>query len=84
MSRARTGRGTPADLAVWRQQEQALVERWNAAEARHRAAHAALALAGTDPDGSLARAATQAGSDIEALRREVARLKREFLSGKRF
>jgi len=72
------------DVAAWRRQEQDLVERWNAAEARHHAAHAALARAGSDPDGSLALAARQAGAEFEALRREVARLKREFISGKRF
>jgi hypothetical protein len=84
VSRERPARGTPADVAAWRLQEQDLVERWNAAEARHRAAHTALARAAADPDGALAREASKAGAEIEALRRQVARLKREFISGKRF
>ena len=85
MSRARPGRGTsPADVAAWRRQEEDLVARWKAAEARHRAAHTALAQPGADPDGTRASEASRAQGEIDALRREVARVKREFLSGKRF
>jgi hypothetical protein len=76
-----------ANVTVWRQQEQQLVERWRAATERHRAAHAQLAArARTDsaPDDALVLEAKAAGAEIEALRRQVARLKREFLTGKRY
>jgi hypothetical protein len=76
-----------AKTAAWRQQEQELVERWRAATERHRAAHAQLAARaqrdGT-PDDALVLEAKAAGAEIEALRRQVARLKREFLTGKRY
>jgi hypothetical protein len=75
--------------AVWRQQEQELLERWAAATERHRAAHEALAasrLARGDaaPDDELALKAQAARAEIESLRREVAHLKRKFLSGDRY
>jgi hypothetical protein len=76
-------------LAVWRQQEQQLVERWDAAVQRQRAIDAELAarrLAQADgaADDELALRAQAARAEIEALRRQVARLKREFLSGQRY
>lgn len=70
----------------WREQEQKVVERWNAAEARYREAHAELAretAAGT-ASAELALKVEQARADIEAVRRQVARLKVEFTSGKRY
>ena len=76
-----------ANVAVWRQQEQLLIERWREATERHRAAHAELAAraqgAGA-PDEALVEKAKAAGAELEALRRQVARLKRDFLTGKRY
>jgi hypothetical protein len=71
-------------VETWRQQEKALVERWNAAMERHRAAHAALAANGGAPDDALVEQARASRDELAALRREVARLKREFLSGNRY
>lgn len=74
-----------AKTAAWRQQEQELVERWRAATERHRAAHVQLAArAPGAPDDALVLEAKAAGAEIESLRRQVARLKREFLTGKRY
>jgi len=76
-----------ANPAAWRQQEQQLVERWRAATERHREAHAELAAraqgAGA-PDDALLEKAKSASAELETLRRQVARLKREFLTGKRY
>jgi hypothetical protein len=58
----------------WREQEQQLVARWNAANERYRAAHA----------GNQADEAEAARAELELLRRQVARLKVEFTSGKRY
>jgi hypothetical protein len=74
---------------VWRQQEQQLLERWAAATERHRVVHEALSasrLAQGDgaPSDELALKAQAARAEIESLRREVARLKRKFLSGERY
>ncbi len=60
--------------ASWREQEQRLVERWNATNERYRAAHA----------GNLPAEADAARAELELLRRQVARLKAEFSTGKRF
>lgn len=63
-----------------------MVERWNAAEARYREVHAALQR--QSGNGAEAEALKQeierARADIEAVRRQVARLKVEFTSGKRY
>lgn len=74
---------------VWREQEQQLVERWNAATARHRDAHAEIARLQPSPDSSgpskeLLLKAEAARAELEVLRRQVARLKVEFNSGKRY
>ena len=66
---------------AWREQEQLLVERWNAATERYRSAHAKLTL---EPSDELKQEAAAARSEIDALRRQVARLKVEFVSGKRY
>ncbi|HMA32607.1 MAG TPA: hypothetical protein VKT00_12410 [Casimicrobiaceae bacterium] len=76
-------------LAVWRRQEQQLVERWNAAIERHRVVHEELsARRAAQGDGAaddeLVLRVRAAQAEIEALRRQVARLKREFISGERF
>lgn len=75
--------------SLWRQQEQQLLERWAAATERHRVAHEALtasrpAQGDGAPDGELALKAQAARAEIESLRRDVARLKRKFLSGDRY
>ncbi len=71
---------------AWREQEQRLVERWNAAAARQRDAHAQIALHGSSaaPSAELLLKVEAANAEVEALRREVARLKVEFTSGKRY
>jgi len=72
---------------VWREQEQQLVERWNAATARHQDVHAEI-LRNQSASGSLSAElqlkAEAARAEIEALRRQIARLKVEFNSGKRY
>ena len=74
---------------AWREQEQRLVERWNAATERYRMIHEEISGRAPAQDGGAANAdlmlkAQAARAEIEALRREVARLKREFLSGERY
>ncbi len=74
--------------AAWRQQEQQLVERWGAAMLRYRQIHEELSARRSAPGGGtdeeLERRAQAAVAEIEALRRQVARLKRQFLSGERY
>ena len=59
---------------TWRDQEQNLVQRWNAASERFRAAHA----------GNVPSEVEAARAELETLRRQVARLKSEFSTGKRY
>ena len=86
----RGSKGNPSqNRAAWRQQEQQLVERWDAAMQRYRQIHEELsarrlAQGGGGPDEELERRAQAAAAEIEALRRQVARLKRQFLSGERY
>jgi hypothetical protein len=69
----------------WRTQEQDLVARWNSAVARHKDVLAEIALAGGDATSeALVLKADSARADVDALRRQVARLKVEFNSGKRY
>ena len=69
----------------WRTQEQELVARWNSAVARHKDVLAEIALAGgVSPSEALALKASSARAEVDALRRQVARLKVEFNSGKRY
>jgi hypothetical protein len=75
--------------AVWRQEEQRLLERWAAATERHRVVHEELAASRLgqgecSPNDELALKAQAARAEIESLRREIARLKRKFLSGDRY
>ncbi len=74
---------------AWREQEERLVARWNAAEARYRNAQAEMARqqpsAGDEGSSEALRLEVQASlAEIEAVRRQVARLKVEFTSGKRY
>jgi hypothetical protein len=70
---------------TWRLQEQELVARWNTAVARHKDVLAKIALAGGESASSaLALEADSARAEVDALRRQVARLKVEFNSGKRY
>jgi hypothetical protein len=70
---------------AWRAQEQELVERWNAAVALHREVLAEIALnPGASASEALALKADSARAQVESLRRQVARLKVEFNSGKRY
>ena len=76
-----------AKVTTWRQQEQELVARWQAATERHRMAHLELATAtqvAGSPDDALVAKVKAASVELEALRRQVARLKREFMTGKRY
>jgi hypothetical protein len=74
----------------WREQEQELVNRWNAATDRYREAQAAASLqvAPQDGDGGAAKDSVQAVEaariELEAVRKRVARFKAEFSAGKRY
>ncbi len=59
---------------TWREQEQQLITRWNAASERYRVAHVENQAAEADA----------ARAELEILRRQVARLKVEFSTGKRY
>ena len=72
---------------VWREQEQQLVERWNAAAARQQDVNAEILRnqsASGPPSAELQLKAEAARAEIETLRRQIARLKVEFNSGKRY
>ena len=70
---------------TWRMQEQELVARWNTAVARHQSVLAEIALAGSESTSeALLLKADSARAEVDALRRQVARLKVEFNSGKRY
>jgi len=69
----------------WRTQEQELVARWNSAVARHKDVLAEIALAGgVSTSEALVLKADTARAEMDTLRRQVARLKVEFNSGKRY
>jgi hypothetical protein len=72
---------------VWREQEQRLVERWNAATERYRDAQAALSSQSSTesaPTEECVMQAQAARAEYEAVRKQVARLKAEFSAGKRY
>lgn len=73
---------------AWREQEQRLVERWNAAVTRDRDLQAELERERLAPGGGaseeLRLRAEAARAEVEAVRRQVARLKVEFSSGRRY
>jgi len=75
----------------WREQEQELVNRWNAATDRYREAQAAVTLQvapQNDGDGGPTKDSMQAveaaRAELEAVRKRVARFKAEFSAGKRY
>jgi hypothetical protein len=74
---------------AWREQEQQLVERWNAAAGRFRDAQAALSSQSSEngdaaPDEENVLKVKAARAELEAVRKQVARLKVEFSAGKRY
>ena len=74
---------------AWREQEQQLVERWKAASERYRDAEAALssqssASSGGAPDEESVLKVKAARAELEAMRKQVARIKVEFSAGKRY
>jgi len=72
----------------WREQEQELVERWNTAAVRYQEVQAEIsrqASAGSNgASQELKLKEESARAEVEAVRRQVARLKVEFASGKRY
>ena len=73
----------------WREQEQELVNQWNAATVRYREAQAAATLrlasqGDGEAPGDGARAVEAARMELEAVRKRVARFKAEFSAGKRY
>lgn len=74
----------------WREQEQELVDRWNAATERYREAQAAarVPFAPGDVSGTTAKdcvlAVEAARIELESVRKRVARFKAEFSAGKRY
>jgi hypothetical protein len=74
---------------TWREQEQQLVERWNAANERFREAQAEmtrqrLPQGGGAPTEECVRTEEAARVELEAMRKQVARMKVEFSTGKRY
>jgi hypothetical protein len=72
---------------AWRAQEQALIERWNATATRQRELQAEIARqsdAGGAPSAQLLLDAERSRSEMETVRREVARMKVQFSQGKRY
>jgi hypothetical protein len=74
---------------AWREQEQQLVDRWKAASERYRDAEAALSSrSSTGPEGAPDEESVlkvkAARAELEAMRKQVARIKAEFSAGKRY
>ncbi|MFH1602839.1 MAG: hypothetical protein ABIH03_02915 [Pseudomonadota bacterium] len=73
---------------TWRQQEQQLVERWNAASERYREAQAEVMRHspphGVGPPEESVQAEEAARIELEAMRKQIARMKVEFSTGKRY
>lgn len=74
---------------AWREQELQLVARWNAASERYRDAQTEISRQNLAPGegapiaDAVLRAET-ARAEIEAMRKQIARLKVEFSNGKRY
>jgi hypothetical protein len=72
---------------TWREQEQDLIARWNAAATRQQALQSEIARhsdAGAAPAAQLMLEAERSRSEMESIRREVARMKVQFYTGKRY
>lgn len=74
---------------AWREQEQQLVDRWKAASERYRDAEAALSSQSSvnaegAPDEESVLKVKAARAELEAMRKQVARIKAEFSAGKRY
>jgi len=74
---------------TWREQEQQLVARWNAATQRYHEAQAevtrqSLPQGDGAPTEECVRTAEAARAELEAMRKQVARMKVEFSTGKRY
>ena len=72
---------------AWREQEQQLIERWNAAAARQQTVLAEITRhenSGGEASAELKLQAERSRAEVEAVRREVARMKVLFYSGKRY
>jgi hypothetical protein len=74
---------------AWRKQEEQLVAHWNEATERHRQIHQELSArqltqGAATPDEDLSLKARAVIAEIEGLRRQLARLKRQYLSGERY
>ena len=75
--------------AAWRKQEEQLVARWSDAAERQRRIHQQMSArrlmqGAADPENDLSLKAEAVIAEIEGLRREIARLKRQSLSGERY
>jgi predicted phage gp36 major capsid-like protein len=72
---------------AWRTQEQSLILRWNAAATRQQELQAQITRqseAGGVPAAQLLLEAERSRSEMEAVRREVARMKVQFYTGNRY
>jgi hypothetical protein len=72
---------------AWREQEQELIGRWNAAAEREQAIRLEVTRHtqnGAAASPELQQRAERARADMDAVRREVARMKVQFYSGKRY
>jgi hypothetical protein len=72
---------------AWREQEQDLIERWNTAAARQQALQVEITRQTGDggaADAVLLQDAERSRTEMEAVRREVARMKVQFYTGKRY
>jgi hypothetical protein len=72
---------------AWREQEQDLIARWNAAATRQRTLQSEISRqsdAGAVPAAQLLLEAERSRSEMESVRREVARMKVQFYTGKRY
>jgi len=74
---------------AWREQELELVARWNAASERYRDAQSEISRQHLSPGDGVPSAeallkAETARAEIEAMRKQIARLKVEFTNGKRY
>jgi len=67
----------------WREQEQRVVQRWNAAATRYQEVQAQIS-ASPAASEELKLLEQTARAEVDAVRREVAKLKVEFNSGKRY